>query len=1549
MNPLRTLMYTNRPLAAISLALASAIAPALAVPLTLPAPTTPPTAAYSRDLTATGLTQATLEAEGWTVDRGTIGFVSGTEGLRILPATPYGQTSFRYIHPAAVNVLYVDFEFRPVAGAEQTAELVDGSGAVIGFIQVSTQGEISILHGRPAISGQPGGGQWIKTGLQLLVSLATKTSDNWVRLTIRQDYVRGEWDLYLAHTPSGAMPESKVVTARIGFWEGLPENAPNRLTFIGNTAEPLRIRRVALSYHNTLFADADNDGMKDSWETANGGNATVDDRDVLGSNGLTRLELYLADAANVASAAPTTEEAAAKRVVLWASADVVKTTVPEIGKDLSGITWRGDTGTFFAVQNSSSFGLPPRITAASTESAVVKERSRLHAAPKSVFELSPQGQVIRRIAMSSAMPFADPESICWLSGDYFAIADEFERQIVKVCISNVPFAPRIEKPLPGTPTATNSTLQLIPDDTVSGPRQALVNTALTARDNYGLEGVAWDADPDPAVTGEPGCYYGVIEGNGSTAAPPLVVRINAATGKTRELFQLPALGTLQLADLSEVAYDAGTQLVYLLSHVSRRVVAFRRDGMPVKVMNLNQGSDVIFNPSAPVEDPEGLAVFPHEIVVVAEPAVMAHYRLSQRTRRVGLEATLVISEWMAVNQNTLKDETQRYPDWLEIANNGTAAVELRDYYLTDDAALPLKWQFPVRTLNPGERLVVYASSAPARGPFHTNFKISSAAGGYLALHRKLTADPSPVHVDSYTGATYPTQLPDVSYGRGGNGAGGNPVGFFAVATPALTNGTAVNPAPAPRLPAPVISVAEYSSSGSDIVLTTLPDAQGNLHLESDQCLRLGPEIAGTQILYTLDGSEPYPENSQALVYAEPWSYTTWDYLRVAGRQSIGVRASRVPLSGTPGLPSLAAGRSALAANADMLPWQTSSSVYPYYFGSLNEQTDRRHWSSSLHSAMLPPYFELPAEELPATPSIAALVNESYKLRYDADNLVWPATRTAAQFESLAAQLLYGDATAMPPVAVPTVCITADPQDLFSLPDGIYANSSYRLDPRRMLVEIFNPGATGADRYRAVYAGVKMTGNSTRYHRMTPKHSFRLDFSGRYGGEKLQIASLFPARPGEMAVAGTFDKLNLRNPTQDSWTYTGGWNDGVGGTTGFDGAGMRERAKYITDSWLNHHMARMGHPAYHRRFVHVFLNGLFWGAYELTERVDQDFLASYGQGAGDVLTSDPEPTLVAEAGTLTAWSALRTAATTVSAAGVAASTQAQRDAVDAQYTTLILPQVDATNLIDYMLLNIWAQSEDWPHHNYLVVRWSAPGDPVGGKFRFMNWDSEISLKRSASHARGIGAFSISTRMNDGPGWLFAKLRSVPAFRAAVSARAAVLTGSTGALSPEVVLTSWQGMAAEFSPLVELETMRWGHLFPDSRPGSVGNWVRSDWEAEVNAVANAASLSTSFAGQRNAHFLIYVETLLSAPTNPGLEDPRPPGTTQPVATFRNDLDRDGMPDVWELLNGLNHLLPDVLNIIEMMRGSNPNAASSVGQGSPYSTSDPTAEVFTPLLKF
>jgi hypothetical protein len=361
--------------------------------------------------------------------------------------------------------------------------------------------------------------------------------------------------------------------------------------------------------------------------------------------------------------------------------------------------------------------------------------------------------------------------------------------------------------------------------------------------------------------------------------------------------------------------------------------------------------------------------------------------------------------------------------------------------------------------------------------------------------------------------------------------------------------------------------------------------------------------------------------------------------------------------------------------------------------------------------------------------------------------------------------------------------------------------------------------------------------------MTPKHSMRLSFSSAFGGEPLQLGGFFPARAGETAPATSFKKWNLRNPTQDSWTYSSGFNDVAGGGSLSEEA-IRTRAKYITDAWMVHHMAVLGHPVYHRRFVNVFLNGKYWGVYEAIERADADWLKGSGQTdaagnvTGDVLIAqedspnDSTPELEADAGSKAAWNALRANSEVVSAQASAATTVVQNDAADAAYAAAILPAVDETNLIDYMLLNIWAQSEDWPHHNFIVVRWKSSGDPPAGKFRFMPWDSEITLKRNADYLRLMIAFKITPRLNDGPGWLFDKLRQVRAFRNAVLARMTVLTTGAGGLTPTAVQTSWRAIADEFNSVVDAEAMRWGHVFPKTGLGDQ-RWKRADWEAAVNS--------------------------------------------------------------------------------------------------------------------
>ncbi|OHB68933.1 MAG: hypothetical protein A2V70_09625, partial [Planctomycetes bacterium RBG_13_63_9] len=131
-------------------------------------------------------------------------------------------------------------------------------------------------------------------------------------------------------------------------------------------------------------------------------------------------------------------------------------------------------------------------------------------------------------------------------------------------------------------------------------------------------------------------------------------------------------------------------------------------------------------------------------------------------RRLLLDAgSLIISEFMAINNSTLPDENGDYSDWIEIHNPSTVPVDLDGLSLTDTQDDLAKWHFPAVTLDPGGYLVVFASGkdrSVAGSELHTNFKLAGD-GEYLAL---VESDGTTV-VHQYA-PEYPAQSADVSYG-----------------------------------------------------------------------------------------------------------------------------------------------------------------------------------------------------------------------------------------------------------------------------------------------------------------------------------------------------------------------------------------------------------------------------------------------------------------------------------------------------------------------------------------------------------------------------------------------------------------------------------------------------------------------------------------------------------------------------------------------------------------------------------------------------------------
>ena len=93
-----------------------------------------------------------------------------------------------------------------------------------------------------------------------------------------------------------------------------------------------------------------------------------------------------------------------------------------------------------------------------------------------------------------------------------------------------------------------------------------------------------------------------------------------------------------------------------------------------------------------------------------------------------------ISEIMADNETTLRDEDGDYSDWIELRNTTGATIGLGGMYLTNDTNDLDLWELPAGlSLDDGEHIVIFASGKDRdSGQLHTNFQLDEA-GGTVAL------------------------------------------------------------------------------------------------------------------------------------------------------------------------------------------------------------------------------------------------------------------------------------------------------------------------------------------------------------------------------------------------------------------------------------------------------------------------------------------------------------------------------------------------------------------------------------------------------------------------------------------------------------------------------------------------------------------------------------------------------------------------------------------------------------------------------------------------
>ena len=398
-------------------------------------------------------------------------------------------------------------------------------------------------------------------------------------------------------------------------------------------------------------------------------------------------------------------------------------------------------------------------------------------------------------------------------------------------------------------------------------------------------------------------------------------------------------------------------------------------------------------------------------------------------------------------------------------------------------------------------------------------------------------------------------------------------------------------------------------------------------------------------------------------------------------------------------------------------------------------------------------------------------------------------------------------------ALPTISIVGAHDDLWG-PGGIYYNTQQRglASERRVSIEYFHPDGIGNTWHAG--AGLRPHGNSSRDHGFTPKHPLRVYFRGEYGTGKLK-EKVFEDSPLQ-----EFNRLHLRAASTDSWPVADGpprW--------------VNEKGTYIRDGYMRQSMRDAGNLSGHSRFVQLFINGLYWGVYEITERPEEDFAAGYLGGVKDEYDVIKDFAELAS-GNMTAWNQLMALANASTLTTDAGYWQVQGRNADGTLNPAIEPLLHMQSFIDYMILHIAGGAEDWPNHNY----WSARRrGALSDGFHFFPWDQEISNDDVNRTGSVIWPNTFETvNAPNSPAILYDKLRQGPAFKDRFRERVHALFYNGGPLTQANSRARWAAFQATLDQAIVGESARWG----DHR-GTPAFKRETTWLGEMNFMQAAGT--------------------------------------------------------------------------------------------------------------
>lgn len=315
-----------------------------------------------------------------------------------------------------------------------------------------------------------------------------------------------------------------------------------------------------------------------------------------------------------------------------------------------------------------------------------------------------------------------------------------------------------------------------------------------------------------------------------------------------------------------------------------------------------------------------------------------------------------------------------------------------------------------------------------------------------------------------------------------------------------------------------------------------------------------------------------------------------------------------------------------------------------------------------------------------------------------------------------------------------------------------------------------------------------------------KRSMRLSFKRIYGKARWESDIFRNSVVGAESAVDEFDRIVLRGGNNRAWSRN--WNE--------------DRTAFTRDEWFRQSQIAASGLGSHGTFVHLYVNGLYWGLYNPVERPDEGFTSSY-------LGGEKEDWFAVSHGGDQGGDPIRYDYLT--------DELINKDLTDASNYNELVQYLDIPQFADYLIVSWMTGVQDWPNNNW----WGGISNNPFGKFKYFGWDNEWSwdVTRNANEGAWVHP---DFRSNDTGGqnsaMVFNKAKVNQDFIMAFADRAYKLCFNNGALTDDNSRQRWSTLNSNIRNAVVAESARWG----DSLDDDVTRTRDEHWQNEVDRLDN-----------------------------------------------------------------------------------------------------------------